>query len=70
VQLHYGTEDTGIPMSNVETVRARRADCDIYIYEGAQHGFHCDARASFHPEASKVAWKRTMDLFDAKVAGA
>jgi carboxymethylenebutenolidase len=68
VQLHYGSEDAGIPMSNVETVRARRADCDIHVYEGAAHGFHCDARASFHPEASKIAWGRTLALFEAEVA--
>lgn len=64
VQLHYGSEDHGIPMENVERVRAARgADCEIFVYEGAGHGFHCDQRASFHPEASKLAWQRTMDIF-------
>jgi len=62
-QLHYGTEDASIPMSNVESVQARRTDCDIHIYEGAGHGFNCDQRASFHPEAAKLAWGRTMELF-------
>lgn len=60
VQLHYGSEDQGIPMSNVECVKARRPDCDIHVYEGAGHGFNCDARASFHPEAAKLAWSRTV----------
>ena len=64
VQLHYGSEDHGIPMDNVERVRAARGeDCEIFVYEGAGHGFHCDQRASFHPEASKIAWQRTMDFF-------
>lgn len=64
VQLHYGSEDHGIPMENVDSVRAKRSgDCEIFVYEGAGHGFHCDQRASFDPEASKVAWGRTMKLF-------
>ncbi len=62
-QLHYGSEDQGIPMSNVESVRARRPECDIYVYEGAGHGFHCDVRAGFHPEASKQAWARMVEFF-------
>ncbi len=62
VQLHYGSEDTGIPMSNVDIVRARRPDCDIYVYEGAGHGFNCDQRPGFHPEASRKAWDRTVKL--------
>ena len=68
VQLHYGSEDHGIPMDNVERVRARRGgDCEIFVYEGAGHGFHCDQRASFHPEASKLAWQRTVDLFSVHI---
>ncbi|MBY8975305.1 dienelactone hydrolase family protein [Rhodobacteraceae bacterium NNCM2] len=62
-QLHYGAEDAGVPMENVERVRARRPDCEIFVYDEAGHGFHCDQRASFHPEASGIAWGRTMELF-------
>lgn len=64
VQLHYGSEDHGIPTSNVESVRARRPDCDIYVYEGAGHGFNCDERASYHPEAAKLAWTRTIAFLE------
>jgi carboxymethylenebutenolidase len=62
-QLHFGAEDQGIPMSNVESVRKRRADCDVFVYEGAGHGFNCDQRSSFQPEAAKTAWDRTMKFF-------
>jgi carboxymethylenebutenolidase len=62
-QLHYGAEDAGIPRSNVASVRAKRPDCAVFVYEGAGHGFHCDERASFHPEASRQAWARTVDFF-------
>ncbi len=68
VQLHYGAEDHGIPMDNVDRVRARRGnDCEIFVYEGAGHGFHCDQRGSFHVEASQLAWQRTTELFAAHV---
>lgn len=63
VQLHYGSEDQGIPMSNVETVKSKRPDVEIFVYEGAGHGFNCDARPSYHAEAAKLAWDRTMKFF-------
>lgn len=62
-QLHYGAEDHGIPMSNVDTVKEKRPDVDVFVYEGAGHGFNCDARPSYHPEAAKTAWARTMTFF-------
>ena len=67
-QLHYGSEDHGIPLENVEEVRAKRPDCDIWVYDGAGHGFHCDMRASFHPHASAIAWGRTVELFARELA--
>ncbi len=66
-QMHYGSEDHGIPMENVESVRGKRPDCEIFFYQGAGHGFHCDARASFDPEASKVVWDRTLELFESEL---
>ncbi len=29
----------------------------------AQHGFHCDERASYDKKSAETAWKRTMDFF-------
>ena len=29
----------------------------------ADHGFHCDARASYHPEAATLAWQTTLGFF-------
>ena len=60
-QMHFGELDESIPMSAVDTIKSKRSDCDIYVYEGAQHGFHCDERGSYHPEAAKVAWARSTD---------
>jgi carboxymethylenebutenolidase len=63
-QLHFGAEDQGIPLSDVDLVRAKRPDCEIHVYAGAGHGFHCDERASYHPEAAAKAWPRTMSWFE------
>jgi carboxymethylenebutenolidase len=58
-QLHFGAEDQGIPLIDVELIRAKRPDCEIHVYEGAGHGFGCDERGSYHPEAAGQAWRRS-----------
>lgn len=37
--------------------------CGIKIYPGADHGFNCDERPSYHAEASQDAWGRTLGWF-------
>jgi carboxymethylenebutenolidase len=59
VQLHFGSEDAGIPLSDVEAIKSKRPDLEVYIYEGAAHGFNCDERASYHKDAAALAWTRT-----------
>jgi carboxymethylenebutenolidase len=60
-QLHFGEKDAGIPMSDVELIKEKRGgDCEIYVYPGAEHGFHCDERGSFNDAAAKLAWQRSM----------
>ena len=61
VMLHYGEEDKGIPMDNVETVKRKQPDLPVFIYP-AGHGFNCDARSAYEPESAKLAWQRTMDF--------
>lgn len=66
----YGGSDQSIPPEDVERMRteAGRAPVptDIVVYDGAQHGFHCDARpAAFDPVAAADAWSRTLDFLAA-----
>ena len=35
---------------------------DGHVYEGADHGFNCDARASYHPASAELAQQRTLDF--------
>jgi carboxymethylenebutenolidase len=36
---------------------------DFKIFPGADHGFNCDDRASFHQPSAQAAWARTLDWF-------
>ncbi len=60
VQLHFGEMDSGIPLSDVELIRAAQPDVEILVYPGAQHGFGCDERASFSAPDAALAQQRTV----------
>ncbi len=59
-QLHFGEKDAGIPLSDVETIKAKRPDVQVFTYPGAQHGFHCDERPSYDRASAEIAWPRSM----------
>ena len=56
----YGEADQGIPVSQVEDMRARLKaagkTAEIKLYPGAPHAFHADYRPSYRPEAAAAAW--------------
>jgi carboxymethylenebutenolidase len=61
--MHFGEKDASIPMTDVDMIKQKRAgDSEIFVYPGAQHGFHCDERGSFNEPSAKTAWQRTMDF--------
>ena len=61
--LHFGEKDTGIPLTDVETIRSKRPDVEIFIYPGAQHGFSCDERASYDKTSADLAGERSLAFF-------
>ena len=65
VQLHFGAEDHGIKLEDVEAIRAAQPEAEVFVYEGAGHGFGCDDRASFDREAAALAQERTLRFFAA-----
>ena len=67
--LHFGAEDHGIPLSDVEAIRASQPGVELYIYPGAGHGFGCDERASFDQAASDLARSRTLDFLRRHLPG-
>ena len=64
VMMHFGELDAHIPLSDVDAVREAQPDVDIFVYQGADHGFNCDARSSYHAESAALARRRTLDFFD------
>ena len=62
-QLHFGEKDAGIPLTDVETIKSKRPEVEVHIYPGAQHGFHCDERASYDKASSDIAWPRSLEFF-------
>ena len=65
--LHFGAADRGIPLDQVEAVREAHPDVPLFIYEGAGHGFNCDARGSFHAQAAAQARERTLAFLNKHV---
>ena len=67
-ELHFGEKDAGIPLSDVEIIRAKRPDVEIFVYPGAQHGFQCDERASYDKTSADIAWRRSLAFFATHLA--
>jgi carboxymethylenebutenolidase len=63
VQLHFGAEDHGIPLTDVDAIRAAQPGVEIFVYEGAGHGFGCEQRGSFDPKSFELAQSRSLDFF-------
>jgi carboxymethylenebutenolidase len=61
VMLHFGKQDTHIPAEEVEKVHAAHPEVEIYWYE-AGHGFNCNPRGSYNPEAAHEARERSLSF--------
>ncbi|MGI4950251.1 MAG: dienelactone hydrolase family protein [Janthinobacterium lividum] len=64
VQLHFGATDHGIPLADVDKIRAAQPAVDVFVYEGAGHGFGCDERGSYDAAAYDTAHARTLAFFE------
>ncbi|MCB8878776.1 dienelactone hydrolase family protein [Acidisoma cellulosilytica] len=63
VQLHFGAEDHGIPLTDVDAIRTSQPGVEVFVYDGAGHGFGCEERASFNETAFDLAQTRSLDFF-------
>jgi carboxymethylenebutenolidase len=63
----YGEADQGIPVAQVEAIKAALQaagkTAEFKIYPGAPHGFHADYRASYRKEAAEDAWNQMVAWF-------
>ncbi len=48
-------------------IKAAGKQCEIHIYDGAEHAFFNDTRESYNPAAAKDSWDRTLALYKANL---
>ena len=64
----FGEEDANPTPADVANIDAELNKNDkaheFHNYAGAGHGFHCDTRASYRPEAAQDAWAKALAWFD------
>lgn len=67
IYLFFGTVDSFIPNEQVDEIEAelekRHIPHRVFRYDGADHGFFCDHRASYDPAAAADAWEKVKLLF-------
>ncbi len=67
VLAFFGADDPFIPLDQVEKLRteAQRLgkQVEIVVYPGAPHGFFCNERDSYRPDAAADAWAKTKAFF-------
>jgi len=68
VLLNFGADDSNIGNEQVDAVRSAHPEVEIFVYEGAGHGFNCDARSSYNPQAAALARERTLRFLKTHVA--
>jgi carboxymethylenebutenolidase len=74
MMLHYAdpTKDTGIGAripAYEAALKANSKNYQLFIYEGAQHGFHNDTTPRYDEAAAKLAWTRSLEHFNKYVRG-
>jgi len=69
MMLHYAdpTKDTGIGQripAYEAALKANGKKYQLFVYEGANHGFHNDTTQRYDEAAAKLAWQRTLEFFN------
>jgi carboxymethylenebutenolidase len=63
VLFHFGESDPSISMNRVEEIKRIFSHHLIFTYK-AGHGFNCNLREDFNPEAAALAKKRTLQFLE------
>lgn len=59
-----GDRDPLMPPEEIAAIRAAlKPPHRLELLAGAGHGFMCEARADYHPEAAAAGWRALLDLF-------
>jgi carboxymethylenebutenolidase len=62
VLAHFGDQDHAIALDSVMAFQQAQPTVQVQIYP-AQHGFNCDHRAAYNPDAAQLARESTLSFF-------
>ena len=62
IMLHFGEKDVFIAPEHIASVRQAYPDLPVHVYP-VGHGFNCDERADYDPDAAALARERTLAFF-------
>jgi carboxymethylenebutenolidase len=68
--IHFAETDQRVNASwppYEEALKANKIEYEAYTYPGTQHGFNNDTTPRFNAEAAKLAWTRTLELFNKRL---
>ncbi|MGH1393353.1 MAG: dienelactone hydrolase family protein [Trichormus sp.] len=72
IYTFFGEEDASIPPEHISEITTELEKYNIshrvFRYDGADHGFFCDRRASYNPQAAAEAWEQVKQLFETVLA--
>lgn len=68
VMIHIGSSDSHIGEDQISAVRSAHPEVEVFIYEGAEHGFNCDARSAYQPASAALAGERTLKFLQTHIA--
>ncbi|MBD2293272.1 dienelactone hydrolase family protein [Anabaena sphaerica FACHB-251] len=67
IYAFFGMDDASIPQEQVNEIEAEfkkyHISYRVFRYDGSDHGFFCDRRASYNPKAAADAWQQVQQLF-------
>jgi carboxymethylenebutenolidase len=70
--IHYAGNDDRINVgwpAYEAALKAAGTTYEAYVYPGVQHGFNNDTTPRYDAAAAKLAWQRTIDVFNATLRG-
>ena len=62
LMVHLGDRDERVGVADGQRLMSLWPEATFYRYENSGHGFNCDDRPGFDPEAASVAFGRTIEF--------
>jgi carboxymethylenebutenolidase len=66
VLIHQGTADRNVSVASIREIekilKAQGAPTEVFLYEGADHGFLAYTRPYYKPADAKLSWTRTVEF--------